>query len=54
LTNELSPIFPARFHDMLVFGMAVEDTIIQMSPKATSYAVENQTKYQQILDDMSY
>lgn len=54
LATTLTPIFPSRFHDILVYAMAVEDTIIQMSPKATSYAVENQTKYQSMLDDMSY
>jgi len=54
LISGLTPIFPARFHDILVYGMAVDDAIIQLSPKATSYAQENQAKYQSILDDMSY
>lgn len=49
-----SPIFPSRFHDILVYGMAIDDAIIQMSPKATSYAAENQAKYQGIFDDMSW
>lgn len=54
LTTTLSPIFPARFHEIMVYGMAVDDSILQLSPKATSYAPENQLKYQGILDDMSY
>lgn len=54
LATTLSPIFPTRFHEILVYGMAVDNEIIQMSPKATSYAAENQAKYQGIFDDMSY
>lgn len=54
LATSLSPIFPARFHDILVYGMAVDNEIIQMSPKATSYVADNQAKYQGIFDDMSY
>ena len=46
--------FPARFEEILVYGMAVDDQIIQLSPKATSYAEENKSKYQSMLDDMSY
>jgi hypothetical protein len=49
-----SPIFPARFHDVIIYGMAVDDQIIQLSPKASSYAAENQAKYQSCLDDMIY
>jgi hypothetical protein len=49
-----SPVFPSRFHEILVYGMAVDNEIIQLSPKAKSYAVENQAKYQSMFDDMSY
>lgn len=49
-----TPIIPTRFQDILVFGMAVEDTILQLSPKATSYAPENQQKFDQYLTDMAY
>jgi len=48
------PAFPSRFHDILVFSMATDDAIIQLSPKATSYAPENQVKYQAVYDDMCY
>lgn len=54
LTTGLSPIFPARFHDIIIYGMAVDDQIIQLSPKATSYAAENQAKYQSMLEDLRY
>ena len=52
LTVADSPIFPARFHDIIVYGMAVDDQIIQLSPKATSYAAENQMKYNTLLAQM--
>lgn len=48
------PVFPGRFHDMLVFAMATDNEILQLSPKATSYAPENQAKYQQYLLDMQW
>jgi len=54
LVSGSSLAFPARFEDALVYGMAVDDQIIQLSPKATSYAPENQAKYQSTLDDMVY
>lgn len=49
-----TPDIPTRFIDILPFGMAVDDAIIQMSPKAKSYASENEAKYQGILADMAY
>ena len=54
LTLATSPIFPARFHDIIVHGMASEDYIIQQFDKARSYANENQAKYTSILKDMGY
>lgn len=54
LTAGTSPIIPERFQDILVFGMATEDSILQLSPKATSYAPENQAKYESMLLDMAY
>lgn len=47
-----SPIFPDRFHKMLAFAMAVDDDILQKSPKARSYAPENNAKYNKTLDLM--
>lgn len=47
-----TPCFPGRFHDMLTFAMAVDNEILQLSPKATSYAPDNQAKYQSYFDDM--
>jgi hypothetical protein len=49
-----SPIFPARFHDAVKYGMAVEDSIIQQSDKAKSYAAENKQLYKGAIDDMRY
>lgn len=49
-----APVTPARFDDIYHFGMAAEDSIIQLSPKATSYATENQAKYQSLMDDITY
>lgn len=54
LTINDSPLFPGRFHDILVFAMASDNDILQLSPKATSYAAENQAKYQQYLLDLQY
>lgn len=47
-----TPIIPTRFQDVIAYGMAVDDAIIQMSPKATSYAAENQVKYNNLLQQM--
>lgn len=54
LVGATSPVFPSRFHDMIAFGMASENDILQLSPKATSYAQENQSKYNSYLVDMAY
>lgn len=49
-----SPLFPGRFHDILTFAMATDNDILQLSPKATSYQVDNEAKYQDYLLDMQY
>jgi hypothetical protein len=54
LTISATPLIPTRFQDILVHGMAVDDTILQQSDKAKSYAPENQVKYKGIFDDMCY
>lgn len=54
LTTASTPAFPARFHDMLYHGMAVDDDIILHFPKAQSYAQENQAKFTGYMQDMSY
>lgn len=51
---DTSPVFPSRFHDILVYGMQVDDNIIQQSDKAKSYAGENQNKYKSVFDDLTY
>lgn len=53
LTADTSPIFPERFQDVLVYGMATENEVMQLSEKAKSYAPENAGLYQSYLDDMA-
>jgi len=54
ITNNNSPAFPARFHDIIYYGMTVDANIIAMSDKAKSYAPENQQKYDDYLASMAY
>lgn len=49
-----TPVFPGRFHDILQFAMAVDNEILQLSPKATSYAPDNQAKYDSYFSDMTW
>jgi len=53
LTLDTSPVFPARYHEMIAYGMAVDDMTIQLFPKAQSYSIENQIKYNSLLADMA-
>lgn len=53
LTANTSPVFPARFQDILYHGMAVDDMIIQLFDKARSYAKENQAMYESYLKQMA-
>lgn len=53
LTTGTSPVFPARFHEMVYHGMAVQDEITQKYPKANSYAAENKAKYNDYMAQMS-
>lgn len=53
LTTATSPVFPTRFHEIIIFGMAVEDAILQLSDKAKSYAPENQIKYNSYLANLA-
>jgi hypothetical protein len=54
LTASDTPLIPERFQDVLVYGMAAEDAVLQLSPKATSYAQENRALYAQYIIDMAY
>lgn len=54
LATNTSPVFPSRFHKMLAFAMAVDDSILQMSDKAKSYAPENKARLEKYLEDMEY
>lgn len=53
LTAGDSPVIPERFEDVLVYGMATENEVLQLSDKAKSYAPENAGLYQSYLDDMA-
>lgn len=54
LAAGVTPLIPSRFHDILVYGMAIDDSIIQLSPKATSYAPENKAYFDSRIADMAY
>lgn len=54
LTISDSPIFPASFHEMLAYGMAVEKDILELSDKAKSYATENQARFENDILQMEY
>lgn len=49
-----TPLFPGQFHDMLAYGMAIENDILQLSEKARSYAPENSSKFKEDLRNMEY
>lgn len=48
-----SPIFPARYHDMLYHAMIADDVMIQLFDKARSYAAENMGVYKGYMARMS-
>ncbi len=52
LTLLTSPIFPERFQYVLPYMMAVDSFIIQQYPKAQSYAPENQSKADDLLENL--
>lgn len=54
ITLVTSPVFPADYHEILVFGMMFEDQIIQQSDKAKNYASENIALYKNKYNDMCY
>jgi hypothetical protein len=54
LTGSGSPVFPARFHDILYHLMVTDGFIIQQSEKAKSYAGENMERAEQIKQQMAF
>jgi hypothetical protein len=54
LTLATSPIFPARFHDVIVYGMASDDYVMQQSDLTKGFTQANSKRYQDVLNDMSY
>jgi len=53
ITSSTSPVIPARFHSVFQHGMAMEDFIIQQSPKAKSYAGENKGMFDSLVEDIA-
>jgi hypothetical protein len=49
-----TPLFPGKFHNILQFKMATENDVLQLSPKATSFQVDNEAKYQEYLLDLQF
>ena len=47
-------LIPTDMQDMIAFGMAADNDILQLSPKATSYQAENQGKYDSYMADLAY
>ena len=58
ITASVGPVVPANFEqpmfDAIVYGMSVENDVIQLSDKAKSYLKENNAFYQATLLDMQY
>lgn len=54
ITSGTSPVFPARFHDIIFYGMAANFAPIDNIPKNRSYQEENLAKYLEILSKMQY
>ncbi len=53
LLIDSTPLIPTRFQDVLMYGMAMENEVMQLSDKAKSYAPEHQSFYESYLDDMA-
>ncbi len=49
-----APPFPGRFHDILVFGMALQNDVLQLSPTATAATQGNAREWQSTLEDLEY
>jgi len=52
ITASTSPIFDARFHKILAFGMAVQFNLLEQTDKALSYYKENSIQYEKTLGQM--
>ena len=52
LTGATSPIFPAKYHNVVAYGMAGKFNNIEQTEKDGSYQNENQTEYYKLLSDM--
>lgn len=48
------PIFPGQFHDIIVFGMAIDDFVLQLSTDAAQSQVKNKVFYDEYMADLTY
>lgn len=48
------PLMPGKFHYMFQFKMATENDVLQLSPKAQSFQVDNEEKYQEYKEDLDF
>ena len=53
LTLSDTPVFPARFHHVFVYAMAVDDMATQLFERNRSYAPENEAMYRSYLQRMA-
>lgn len=49
-----TPVLPSRFHDLIVYGMTLENDVLQLSKNATAYSLKNQIFYDEFMNDMVY
>ncbi len=49
-----SPALPTRFHEMIAYGMATENDVLQLSDKARSYKNENQRIFDDYMEKLAY
>lgn len=54
LTLVTSPVFPSTYHDIIPYGMAVDDMGMQIFDKNKSYAKENEAKFNSYMADLAY
>lgn len=52
LLTSLAPAWPSIFDDIIVYGMAVDNDVLQKSEKARSYARENQAYFKDRINDL--
>lgn len=54
LTASDVPVFPGQFHDIIVFGMAMDDFVLQLSADAAQSQLKNKAFYDEYMADMGF